>query len=446
MVTLTLGPANPAKAYVVPSFANSFTDNLAALNMGLIADYQFGTAASGSSPVIPIRNITDLATYFNPQADASGTSVQVSAIERYQSFNTTNHAFASDHLSLTAALEAGGSADVLQLTTSASTTSSAVLTFTSTTGVQDGQIVAIFGQFAANVCRVSSHDSTTVTLNQAVSGTVNTGTTIYFLNAFVCSGAVAGSGTTVSYASVPSGIQAGMYYNNITTGTFGTRRVVSKTATTITFDGSVSQATSDFVILSPPITSGQMWTKAGYQPGKNGANFIAIEITCQIPGNTKQGAWPADWVYSRTSEGFPIDASELDNFEFNISGSANASAWSGNNHGGLYERQEYAKLVGVHSSYWDAFGFFRPSGAPDYSATTHKYQILWTPDRSYRFVDGVLFTCYVMPWGSGCTGQLGTNLGCGSFIATYLSSLLFPLTSAQFPYSFDIYEKKIWQG
>lgn len=441
---LTLGSPNPSKVSTPVSFANTFTDSLGALNCGVIADYVFGTSATGSSPVIPITNLTDLGTYFNPQADASGTSVQVEAIERYQSFNSTNHVLSTDHLSLTAALEAGGSADVLQLQVNANVTSSAVLPFNSTTGVQDGQIVAIPGAFTSSVARVSSHDSVTVTINQSV--TISSGTTVYFLPAFVPSGAVAGSGTTVSYGTVPTGIVNGMFYNNITSGTFGIKRVTGKTGTTITFDGSVSQATSDFTVMSPPITSGQIWTKSGYQPGKNGANVIAGELTCQIPGNSKQGAWPAFWGYSRTSEGQSFDASELDFFEFNMCATANASAYSGNTHGGWYQREDYKKFIGVHSSYWDASGFYRPSGAPNYSAATHKFQFIWTPDRIYRYIDGVLISCVVFPWSSNCTMQIGMNLGAGSFIPAYVSVLLFPLLSSQFPYSYDLYELKIWQA
>lgn len=440
----TLGVPNPGKAPPRVSFANTFTDDLALFNCALTADYLFGSAATGSAPAIPIKNTTDLAVYFNPQADVSGTSVQVEAIERYQSFNSTNHVFASDHLSLTAALEAGGSADVLQLQVNANVTSSAVLPFNSTTGVSDGQIVAIAGAFTATLARVNSHDGTTVTINQTV--TISSGTTVYFLNAFVPSGAASGNGTVQTYATVPTGIANGMFYNNITSGTFGTKRVTGKTGTTITYDGSVSQAASDFTILSPPITSGQIWTKAGYQPGKNGANVIAGELTCQIPGNTKQGAWPAFWGYSRSSEGFSFDASELDFFEFNICATANASAYSGNIHGGWYQREDYKKFIGVHSSYWDASGFYRPAGAPDYSAAQHKFQWIWTTDRVYYFIDGVLIKCQVFPWSSNCTAQIAMNLGAGSFIPAYISVLLFPFLSSQFPYSYDLYELKLWQG
>jgi hypothetical protein len=443
-VSLTLGTAQPAKVSTDLSFANTFTDSLGVLNCAVVADYLFGTAASGSSPVIPIRNLTDLAVYFNPQADVSGTSVQVEAIERYQSFNTTNHAFGTDHLSLTAALEAGGNADVLQLSTNAPTTSSTVLNFASTTGVQDGQIVAISGAFTASLARVVSHDAVSVTIGQSV--TVGSGVTVYFLNAFVPSSAVAGSGTTATYGTVPSGIANGMFYNNITSGTFGTKRVTGKTGTTITYDGSVSQATSDFCILSPPITSGQIWTKAGYQPGKSNANVIAGELTCQIPAASKQGAWPAFWGYSRSSEGFSFDASELDFFEFNNCATATPSDYSGNTHGGWYQRELYKKFIGVHSSYWDASGFYRPSGRPDYSAATHKFQFIWTMDRIYRFIDGVLISCFVFPWSSNCTMQIGMNLGAGSFIPAYVSVLLFPLLTSQFPYSYDLYELKLWQA
>jgi hypothetical protein len=66
------------------------------------------------------------------------------------------------------------------LTTSAQTTSGAVLTFASTTGVATGMFV-----YGANInydCTVISLTSTTVTLSTNVTGTVSTGAAIRFLN------------------------------------------------------------------------------------------------------------------------------------------------------------------------------------------------------------------------------------------------------------------------
>lgn len=445
MVTLNLTTPAPATLSQPLSFANTFTDSLAALNLGVIADYQFGSSASGSAPVIPIRNATDLAASFNAFSDVGSTSVNVQQIERYQPLATAaNFVFSSDHLALTCALEGGGSADILAtLVTTVTTTAGTVLTFASTTGAAVGSLIAVSG-IDTGYARVASFDATTVTLTSNV--TIPSGTTVYFMPVYVPSGVLVGSSTATINCSVPipANIAAGMFYGNITNGTFGTKRVVSTTSTSITLDGTVSPSANALLFFQPPVTSGQIWTKVGYQPGKNGANVIAGELTCQVPGNTKRGAWPAFWLYSRSSDGFSFDASELDIFEFNIGATSNAGAYSGNDHGGLYDRYEYQIGVGV-SSKWDAFGFYRPTGG-NYSLTTHKFQFIWTKDRIYRFIDGQLITARVFVWSSACSAQIGMNSSAGSYLSTFIQNLLWPLGTSQFPYSLDLYELKIWQA
>ena len=64
------------------------------------------------------------------------------------------------------------------LATSASTTSGDILTFTATTGVRIGQLVA--GTNIAGGSTVTAFDATTVTLSYVVTGTVASGATITF--------------------------------------------------------------------------------------------------------------------------------------------------------------------------------------------------------------------------------------------------------------------------
>lgn len=68
----------------------------------LLRDYNFGTGAGNN-----VNNTTQLAVNFNPYAIA-GTTVINNEWQRYQNFNTTNHAFTSNDLSLTAVANLGG--------------------------------------------------------------------------------------------------------------------------------------------------------------------------------------------------------------------------------------------------------------------------------------------------------------------------------------------------
>lgn len=68
----------------------------------LYKNYNFGTAAGNN-----VTNITQLAVDFNPYAIA-GTTVINNEWQRYQTFNTTNHAFTTNDLALTAVANLGG--------------------------------------------------------------------------------------------------------------------------------------------------------------------------------------------------------------------------------------------------------------------------------------------------------------------------------------------------
>lgn len=446
-LTLNLGPATPGLFENALSISATFAQGLAAYQMALVTDYLFGTGAAGSAPVIPITNLTDLATYFNPQADAVGTAVQNEEVERFQAFNTTNHAFTTNALQLTAALDAGGGFNVITLTLVGAVTGTTVLTFAATTGVIDGMMIASTGsQAIASGTKVVSHDGTTVTLNAAV--TLANSSPVQFLPIYPCSGVTAGSNATLTFSGgVPAQVVAGMYYTNINDGTFGTRKVLSTTSNTVTLDGSVTVSSNAQIWFQPPVTSGQMWTKVGYQPGHNGANVIGMELTCTIPANTAQGAWPAWWLYSKTTDGFTFDSSEIDMFEFFYGTTSTSSAFTSNIHGGFYQDSgAYFKLYSSGSAHsrWDTFGFFR--NLVDYSLTSHKFQMIWTPDKVYRYIDGQLTIVNSYLWSSNCTAQMGLDLACGSFLPSFLATNFYPQSTAQFPFMYSINEIKIWQA
>lgn len=444
-VTLNIATPAPVKTSPPLSLANTFTDDLAQLNMSLQTDYLFGSSATGSAPVIPIRNATDLATYFNPSPDAVGTAVQNEEVERFTtSFTAGNHVFNTSDLSLTATLEAGGTFGVVAKTLVGAVTNGSVLTFADTTGINDSMMIASIGSASIGTgTRVSSHDSTTVTLGSNV--TLPNGTSVEFLPVYVvgASAITNGSLLTIS-AGVPSGLAVGSFYNNVTNGTFGIRRVQSiPDGTHIQLDGNVTVTAGNLVFFSPPVTSGQIWTKAGYQPGHNGASFIAMQLTATIPVTASRGAWPAWWLYSKTSDGFSFDASEIDMFEYFYTATSGSNAFTSNIHGGSYNATKFQRSIGSGSSKWDSFGFYRPGF--DYASAQHTFELIWTPDKLYRFVDGQLIITTDYIWSSNDTAQMGLDLACGSFLTAFLGTNFYPQSTGQFPFAYKVSEIKIWQ-
>lgn len=443
-VTFNIGAPVPSKLATILSNATSFTDALAALNLGLVKDYLFGTSATGSAPVIPITNLTDLATYFNAFPDAVGTASENAEVERFQAFNTTNHVFNANDLTLTAALESGGNFNVIALTLTAPTTASTVLTVADTTGLTVGNMFATSdgtGTATAGI-KITALTSTTITISSSV--TLSSGASVQFLP-IGCCGFVTGATnvSTLTFTSVSPAVVAGMFYNNFTgatNGGAGTRRVVSTTSTTVTLDGTVSCSTNDLIFFSPPVTSGQIWSKDLYQPGKNGTNYLAFEFTSKIPANPAQGAWPAHWFYQDTA----FDASEIDIPEFFYGKTSASNAFTSNIHGGSYNVNGFRSTIGSPTPKWDSFGFFRPG--VDYSLAAHKWGLIWAPDKVYRYIDGALVIVTDYLWSSHFQAQLASDLAMGSYLPAFLTNYFYPQTTAQFPVGFAINEIKIWQA
>lgn len=126
---------------------NSVFANVVA-NAPMVANYQFGTSAGSGAGITPIRNLTDLANFFNAFEDFTELVTINSEIQRYQPFNTSNHQFQSDRLNLCAQNPNGDwNAQVTQIagTVNLNNTSStiAALGLATTAGLQLGQLVGV---------------------------------------------------------------------------------------------------------------------------------------------------------------------------------------------------------------------------------------------------------------------------------------------------------------
>jgi hypothetical protein len=68
--------------------------------------------------------------------------------------------------------------------------------------------------------------------------------------------------------------------------------------------------------FSPPISSGQIWSKAIFAPGFDGVSTMAFDVSFKAPDAAVIAAWPAYWMYSATSDPNPTaggsGSSEID--------------------------------------------------------------------------------------------------------------------------------------
>jgi beta-glucanase (GH16 family) len=163
------------------------------------------------------------------------------------------------------------------------------------------------------------------------------------------------------------------------------------------------------------IYSGQIWSKQTYQPGVSGQQVYAMSVRMKFPNGA--GMWPAVWLYSPTAS----DGSEVDITEFEIMLYQNQTDWTGVDHGPGSGAVIYSLLT--NPWVWEP--------GLDFSADFHNYQMIWTPDATYKYFDDKLVYAQFYKWTSGQQAQLGVNLAVGSNVPNLPG--LTPTSLAEFP-------------
>lgn len=176
------------------------------------------------------------------------------------------------------------------------------------------------------------------------------------------------------------------------------------------------------------INSGQIWTDATFQPGTGGKSAYAFEVRMQVP--SARGAWPASWLFTKLPG--EADGSEIDNPEFFINGPDGVNHWNGFSHGPGLGAIIYA--LSPQQLYW----------APglNWSADFHDYQMIWTKDAVYKYIDGTLILAQHMIWTAKGAPQLGVNLAVGGTSRT--NPGLQPTSTAEFPFYLAIDHITVW--
>ena len=174
------------------------------------------------------------------------------------------------------------------------------------------------------------------------------------------------------------------------------------------------------------IASGQIWTKDVFQPGATGYNTYAILVRAKIP--SAPGAWSQAWLY--TKQPGMDDGSEIDNPEFMTSQWQSSYDWTGFDHG----YGEGNTIYDVRTNPWVWHPCF------DFSAGYHDYELVWTPDATFKYVDGQLVYAQNFWWTAPGPAQFGVGLAMGS---DEIPGLV-PYSYSDFPAALSVQYITVW--
>lgn len=490
-------PALPA-APTLPTTGQTFDQ--ARVSMGLNStsqDFLFGSSVSPGAGQTAITNLTDLATYFTPQQQAAGLYTINSEFQRYPAFNTTNHAFASSSLNLTALIDTSGGyggayATVVTQATGAGInldgTSTPIARFglANTTGISLGQIVglqSVQGVYyvSALVANTSISLSALDTASPTTQSVITQLVTFYPYYAAQSSGTVSAGATTLNFGSLPAGV-----VNHFAVGVVSNAnaqdiqraadyRVTGIAGGAVTISPSagseMASPSGAFYVFGPPITSGQFWSKNYFTYTDNSYKAVAFDsyVTmptdsssgyntrgvntaaafASVPSNYPWGSWPAVWTYSAVNDcpACATDGSEMDFMEMYRSTTEGPFQWSGSDHianGSVnYSAFTYQKT----NAGWSNAPGFGVLTAPSAQVGAHRYSFIQAPwIGTYRYVDNVLVQIDTYNWTSGHQGQWGIDLAIGGLNHGNIANMLGPFNTTGFANTIlGISEVKIYQ-
>jgi beta-glucanase (GH16 family) len=174
------------------------------------------------------------------------------------------------------------------------------------------------------------------------------------------------------------------------------------------------------------IASGQIWSKESFKPNVTGYGTYAFLARMKIP--KVPGSWPQFWLYTKQQD--QADGSEIDNPEFMVSQFQNSYNWTGYDHG-----------PGAGNAIYDGRGnpwVWTPG--IDFSADYHDYELVWTPNATYKYVDGKLIYAQQFQWTAYGPAQFGAALAVGSW---ELPGLI-PFNWGDFPSALSIQYIGMW--
>jgi hypothetical protein len=447
-----------------------------------VATYFNGYSDSASNTGVPVKTNSELEQYCVPVSSC-----------------TSNFVLDSTDLALTGTLgSSGNTVAPIQSGTLGNNSSFSMSSFTastmgisSTSGVTVGNVIVLtyIGEYYITGI-TGSGGTATITTSPLMGSSSSIGAGKYTPWAimpwsFGLTSTGAASGTaTLSFSARPAGCVGGNFvglYDN-TGNTDGESiemyasaeyQILSTTSTTIVLVGNLADGvnTGQGVFCTPSISSAQIWTKAYYNPPGWGNTYFAIDATLELPQNAvtysssgtysgaasngAYGAWPAFWLYGGSGASW-ADASEIDNLEgynnilrntesldinvrFTSVQGTNGCCGGGSNAGSALGPQTAIFLW--ESPWWE---YNQPNytynTTTDYGAAFHHWQMFWTPDNVYSYIDGQLIKVQPYHWTSSRQFQVAVNMAIGSLQNGLAINNLYPIASTNFPMTEKIRE------
>lgn len=253
-----------------------------------------------------------------------------------------------------------------------------------------------------------------------------------------------GNGNTVfTFAATPAGIRTGMivsdYFSNPGESNNILPRVLSFDATTVTVSGSYSKGNNTTLIFHPFFVSGQFWSKYRMMPGADNNTIIAMELEVKFPDASMIPAWPAWWLFTDANDPNPTsggsgssEIDQIDTFNYWNNASTNRIIMNSVNNGTTLEA-DAVKTNSVNSIFGNNLG-----------NKTRKIGFVWTRDRNYFYVDGVLMFARRATWNMYKRANMGINLAHGSISTSFMSNGFYPTDFSQYPYTYKAKHLKIW--
>ena len=448
---LALATALPVPApYSPPSTPQSFAAAVAAGKFQRTDSYLFGTGTTPTSPKqIQIPDLPTLAKYFKPYKPGTGLSTINYEIERFQQFNSTNHAIGANGLALTANLPTLPW-PVVTKTLAQLPAGTNQLYLTDVSGINLGQVAATqnFGSLLFVTAIDTTNNIVTFWSTNAATGASpvisnqnSAYTTVDFLPIYVATVSTSGGATSSTVTCLPTSaggtapwpfpaqIVAGMQITAYGSSALGQPIIQSVNSSTgvitLTGQAGVAYSVGQRILCMPPINSGQIWSNKNYWASASSLNkSVAIEVQGILP--TAQGSWPAAWLYGDGTYIRPtLNGCEIDIMEMYVSKSTpkilNSLTLSAHNYAGSQIGFSDKTTLGswLSAFYWQ----------PTYNVAdgnVHKFQMIWTPSAVYFFLDDVyVATVTGFTW-SGQPATIGCNLAVGSVQGSSMQIGLYP--------------------
>lgn len=450
-----------------PIPGQTFESAVASTQWSSVADYVFGSAAVAGAGQTAIRNVSDLATFFNYYQVGGANHFSINGeMQRYVDFtNSANFVFNANDLTLQATIDAGFSITYTKrgvVTASQTYADGTVIALsntdmTTTAGITVGQICIVQNVGIYRISAVVADTSFTIAKVGNTGGATNQiGKLIIFVPTYwttMSAPYVVGDGHFTVNA-VPAGVNtSGGQFVQLATSAQGTPGDSGVTAiTSVTGAGTVINLSQESwqnwpsgtpVFIGPPIRAAEIWTKDTFAvttPPYQNITRIAMELTAVPASSGSSLTQPTSWAnvnpnggnfYGWWLYGNPaVAVSEIDIWEAYYGMTTTSYVWGGgNNTQGAGNNNSVTYYNTTLPGFWlTQYNLY--FGTTDYGNKAHKYGLLWDKSNVWKYVDSTLYRQWLYNWAGASPASNGTNLAVGTYFGGLGSNMAFPYTDA----------------